>query len=136
MSAHKGFFGISFRQFTFIPHLYMIIIDMHLNVRPRIVLMRNRIIEYFSHGLLGNLQFLVTLHTLETYRRNQIFGLQYFHHTVCHLNDIALNDILEHKVCFILSETTYLECHAWEEFKGILAKQQYGSILQQAVIVN
>ena len=48
----------------------------------------------------------------------------------------AFNDILKHKVCFILSETTYLECHAWEEFKGILAKQQYGSILQQAVIVN
>ena len=114
----------------------MIIIDMHLNVWPRIVLMCYGIIEYFSHGLLGNLQRLITLHTLETHRRNQIFGLQYLHYTVCHLNDIAFNDILKHKVCFIHSETTYLECHAWEEFKGILAKQQYGCILQQAVIVN
>ena len=109
---------------------------MHLNIWPCVILMRNGIIEQFPKCFLRYLKSLVTLHPLETNRRNKIFGLKSLHHTVGHLNYVPLNNILEHQVSFILTKPANFENHTWKVLLRVLSKQEDGCVLQVSIVIE
>ena len=53
------------------------------------------------------------------YRRNQVFGLQNVQNPVRHLDDVAIDKVLEHQVCLIFAKAAYLELHRREKLAAL-----------------
>ena len=94
------------------------------------------IVEYLAKCLIGYLQRLNALHTFEAYRCVEVLEAEHFHYFVCHLNDVALNDVLLQQITFVPAESANLKFNTCKEFLWLLGKQKQCGIFKLALIVQ